>query len=450
MLNIHLMDLKVNSTKQLTGLIYAPGSKSYSHRAFIAAAFAEGPSMIRNALTTGDVEVTMNILRELGINILKETQEGLYDSYMISQTKNFLKPTDKIIDCKNSGTSIRIFSALSLLIEGGLSFTGEFLKRKRPIIPLLDSLKNLGGTFKFLENSLKIERTENICDIIKIQGDISSQFITALLFVSSLLKCQKKGPIEIQVTTPLVSYPYIQITLDVLRSFGVNLVEKIDGEKKGKYIITCAQNLRSQLYEIPGDFSSCAFLIAAACLSPELSDITINNLNYSNPQGDKKIIEILQNMGANIILNHEDNSVHIKSSITSYPLEGLKIDCSDIPDLFPILSVIGAFAKGSTVLFNASTVRLKESDRISVMARELTKMGATVEEREDKLTIFHCEKLRGIEVNHENDHRIAMACCIASLYCETPSYIKNIEIIRDSYPKFAEDLKTLQAQIELI
>jgi len=412
----------INPISSLNGEIVAPPSKSYSHRAFIAASLADGVSVIKNPLTSGDVSVTINLLKDLNINIREESG----NTFVIDRTNNSYKSTYKIINCGNSGTTLRIFSALSLLIDGGLAFTGEFLKRSRPILPLLDSLKALGAEYKLSKKELRVHRLQKFCNPIKIRGDISSQFITALLFLCPLLKCNNRDTIEIEITTPLVSYPYIQITLDVLNSFGIRVYEKLDENKKGKYIIDYQQKFRPQVYNIPGDFSSASFFIAAAVISPKDSSIIINNLNFQNPQGDKKIIEILRDMGANIEIVKNKKQIIIKGGLKRYPLKGVSVDCSEIPDLFPILSVVGAFSKGKTILHNASNLRLKESDRISVMARELGKMGVHVEESEDELVIYHCDAINGSLIDHENDHRIAMACCIAAMYAKTESEIKKI------------------------
>ncbi|MHA2390791.1 MAG: 3-phosphoshikimate 1-carboxyvinyltransferase [Promethearchaeota archaeon] len=428
-------------TSNLKGEITAPGSKSYSHRAFIAASLAEGISVIKNPLTSGDAETTINNLKVLGVKILKSSD----NSYVVKREKGQFKPTKKSLNCKNSGTSFRIFSALSLLVKGGLVLTGEFLQRKRPILPLLNALTASGAKFKLSKKKVKIERKEIICNKIEIPGDISSQFITALLFISPLLSCKEKDYIEIEVTTSLVSVPYIKITLDVLSTFGINIQEDLE---KGKFYITNEQNYRAQSYEIPGDFSSSAFIIAAAVLSTGSSRILINNLSMKNYQGDSKIIEILRNMGANIEFDESQKQVVVNGNRTQYPLQGLDIDCRDIPDLFPILSVVGAFAEGKTVLYNAENIRLKESDRISSMARELKKMGVEVLEENDKLTVFHCDDLKGVAFNHDNDHRVAMALVIAALYASSNSLISDIDIIKDSYPSFLEDLIKLGAQIK--
>jgi len=440
-----MASLKITPTKSLNGEIRASPSKSYSHRAFIAASLADGVSVIKNPLTSGDVRITIDILKLLGIQILQESK----NTYLVEKKRYSFDSYNQVIDCKNSGTSIRIFSALSLLVRDGLTFTGEFLKRKRPIIPLLESLKSLGATYSLEKDKLQVKRANNKCDLVKIQGDISSQFITALLFISTYLQCENKDGIEIELTTPLVSHPYIEITMDILTSFGINVLENLDKEKKGKYYIPCGQKYRPQVYEIPGDFSSAAFIIAAATLAPQDSTVIIKNLNTKNPQGDKRIIEILQKMGANIQINQIKKQVIIKGNISKYKLHGIDIDCTEIPDLFPLLCVVGAIAEGKTTLFNALNLRFKESDRISVMVRELTKMGVKVDEEEDKLTVYN-STLNGSKIDHENDHRIAMACTIAALYSTNSSLMHNIDIINDSYPNFIEDLLNLGANIEII
>ncbi|GAH23086.1 unnamed protein product [marine sediment metagenome] len=439
------MKLRISHTTRLQGEIIAPPSKSYSHRAFIAASLAEGVSIIKNPLTSGDVKVTIDFLKSLGHRITKVSK----NTYIVKRYESLIKQINPLFDCKNSGTSIRILSALAMMIKGGLSFSGEFIKRKRPILPLLNALENIGGSYDLTEETLTIKRKSKKCSTIEIQGDISSQFVSALLMVCPLLICKKTDLITVEITSPLISYPYINITLDVLNSFGINIQERLDELKVGKYLITCGQKYRAQTYEIPGDFSSISFIIAAAILSPEDSKIIITNLNFDKPQGDQKIIKILQEMGANIEVNLENNSITVNGNLKKYPLNGLDIDIRENPDLFPILSIIGAFAKGKTELYNASSLRDKESDRILIIARELGKMGVIVEEKEDKLTIYHCDNLKGANINHENDHRIAMAFTVASLYAEGFSQIVDIEIVKDSYPNFIEDIKKLGAKVEL-
>ena len=435
------MNLKINPlTNGLNGEITAPSSKSYSHRVFIAAGLANGISIIKNPLTTGDVKITMKTLEKLGIKIQKKDE----NTYIVNPNKNELKSIEKVIDCGNSGTSIRIFSVLSLLVKGGLTLTGEFFKLKRPILPLLEALQNLGGKFR-LKDGVRIKRKRFSCNKIKIRGDISSQFITALLMICPLLKCKNRDYIEIELITPLTSKPFVEITIDVLKSFGIVIQEDFENNT---FYVTNEQSYRSQSYTIPGDFSSAAFLIVAAVLSSYQSNITINNLSFKNFQGDKKIIDILHRMGAHIEYIEKSNQIIINSNRYKYPLTGIEIDCLDIPDLFPILSVVGAFAEGKTVLFNISNLRNKESNRISTITAELRKMGVKLVEEDNKLTIFRCEKVKGIKVNHVNDHRIAMACTVAALHATSASSIENSEIVNDSYPTFFKDLEDLGVFIE--
>ena len=193
------MNFKINPiTNSLNGEITAPGSKSYSHRAFIAASLAEGISIIKKPLTSGDVAFTVNILKSLGVRILRRSD----NTYIIKRDKDAYKPLKKPFDCGNSGTTLRIFSALSLIIEGGLTLKGDFLSLQRPIIPLLNSLQQLGADFNLSKKKLKIKRISEGCNKVKIQGDLSSQFLTALLILCPQLKCKKQDYIEIELTSP--------------------------------------------------------------------------------------------------------------------------------------------------------------------------------------------------------------------------------------------------------
>ncbi len=438
------MILKIIPTTKLQGEVTAPPSKSYSHRAFIASSLAKGVSIIKNPLISGDVEVTIDILKSLGNRISRVSN----NTYMVKSNTGSIKPIKKVLDCKNSGTSIRIFSALAMVFDGGLSFSGEFLRRKRPITPLLNALKSVGGNYDLSENLLKIKRKGKECSTIEIPGNKSSQFVSALLMMCPLLNCKKSNSITIRITSPIVSYPYVKITLNVLDSFGINIQESLGEKKLGKYTISCDQSYRAQNYEIPGDFSSASFLIVASVLSPEDSKVIINNLDFDKPQGDQKIIKILQKMGAKIEVFPDKKSITITGNLNKHPLTGIAIDIEDTPDLFPILSVVGAFAKGKTELCNASSIRGKESDRISLIAQGLSKMGVNVKEEEDNLTIFHCDQLEGSNINHENDHRIAMALIIAAMWANTPSQISEVEIVEDSYPNFIEDIIKLGAKVE--
>jgi len=439
------MNLSIFPTSLLQGEIRAPASKSYSHRVFLLASVANGPSMIKNPLTSGDVKITLDGLKSFGVNIEKLKE----NYYKVKTPDKILKQNKKVLDCKNSGTSIRFFSAMSLLIDGGVNITGEFFTRNRPILPLLNSLKDFGAIYNISNNILHIERKEEKCNIINIPGHITSQFISALLMISPIIPCRNNSSVEIKVVTPFSSYPYIEITIDVLKSFGVNVEEIINEDNTAQYYIANPQQIIATEFTIPGDFSSVAFIIAAVVISTVDSQVVIKNLDFDKPQGDKRFISILKEMGANIKINRTQGLLVVRGNLKKNVLKGIEINCNGIPDLFPILCVIGAFATSKTTLYNISTLKYKESDRIKVMMRELKRMGVKIEYDEKILVIHHCDKLIGTFINHEDDHRIAMAFTIAALHATSKSRIKNAEIFQDSYPDFIQDLIKLGAKLEL-
>ena len=439
------MKLQIYPTSQFYGEINAPSSKSYSHRAFIVASLSSGVSRILNPIDEGDVKVTIESLTSLGANLKKVST----NEYIVNKSVSLHNKNQKILNCKNSGTTVRFLTAFSLIYDGSLQLKGEFFQKKRPIQPLLRSIEPLGITFKLSDESLIIKKKKIDRNTIKIPGNISSQFISSLLFVCPLIKSAEEKEIIIDVTAPIVSYPYIKISLDVLKAFGIEIYENKTDTDLLNYRIPLNQKYYATEYQIPGDFSSISFIIALAVLSPLDSFIKINNIDFVKPQGDKKLLAILREMGAQIEEDINSRSLLIEGNIKTHPLTGIEIDIRDIPDLFPILAVIGAFSTGTTRLYNALNLRYKESDRIEVMSREMTKMGVKVETKRDELIVHHCIEINGINIDHENDHRIAMALIIAALFAKSHSEIEQIEVINDSYPEFITDLIKLGANIKI-
>jgi len=439
------MDLEIYPINTLSGNIKIPPSKSYSHRAFFIAGLTEAISVINNPLTMGDVEVTINALKSLGIKIFKEQE----DKFLIDFQKAKLITPEEPIDCKNSGTSLRILSVMGLLIDDGIRLTGEFLKRKRPIQPLLDAIKHLGADVEYTENEIFIKPVEVIPKKIQLPGDISSQFITALLLIAPLLKCKGSDATIIELTSPLTSHPYIYLTLDMLDRAGITIMQEISENLMGKLIIPCSQKFRGQIYDIPGDFTSAAYILGATALVEDGLDVTISHLDFNSPQGDREIFSYLKEMEANILINPHENLVKITEGINRNPLKDISIDCRDTPDLFPILAVMGCYTNKVMKLYNVKHLRGKESDRVSGMARELKKMGADLEEYEDQLIIKGTSKLHGADLNHGDDHRVAMASIVAAMFADSKSTISNVEIIKDSYPTFVEDLQKLGANFKI-
>ncbi|MHA1648297.1 MAG: 3-phosphoshikimate 1-carboxyvinyltransferase, partial [Promethearchaeota archaeon] len=252
----------------------------------------------------------------------------------------------------------------------------------------------------------------------------------------------------ISVINSIVSLPYLLTTEEVMRDFNIHFKIKSEDIKDEdvrnsvvrEYFIPAEQSYKGRIYQIPGDFSSTAFLLVAAALNPLPERVVISNLDLKSAQGDKVIIQILQTMGANIIINSEEHYIEL---IGGQSLKGIEIECTHIPDLFPILCVLGLFSENQMILSNIQRIRLKESDRVAIMIRELSKMGAIIQENPDSILIEGPQQIHGADLDPENDHRIAMALTIGAIYARTPSSLLNFEVVNDSYPEFFSDLTKL-------
>jgi len=429
---------------KLKGAIVAPPSKSYTHRAIICASLTDEKSKIINYLSSEDIEETIETLKILGVEI-KKTKKGVLEingKNFGSHEKNNKILNNKILinSIKYSGSSLRFLIPVAAL-SPSLSETGKtgnsvvfIIKerlKERPIEPLLKALKKLCVEYKYyvgdeynkieIYSKLKGGKTD-------IEGNISSQFITGLL-----LSCPKaENNTEITITTEPESKNYIELTLDVLKKFGI----KIEASKDlKKFNIPGNQHYKGGEFRIEGDYSSAAFFLAAGAIN---GDIEVKGLNINSKQGDKEILNILTRMGAD--LNIKKNSIHVKTSM----LKGIDIDGRNIPDLIPICTVLCCFALGESRIINAGRLRIKESDRLSAISQELNKMGAKITELEDGLIIKGKCRLKGAEIDPHNDHRIAMSCAIAALSAEGETIINNPKCVDKSYPDFFKDLNKLK------
>ncbi|MBU4266984.1 MAG: 3-phosphoshikimate 1-carboxyvinyltransferase [Candidatus Altiarchaeales archaeon] len=403
---------------ELKGSIKAPASKSYTHRAIICASLAEGNSKIINFLDCDDTWETVDALRKFGIGI--NEADGALN---VSGSK--LKAPEEPVELGASGTTYRFLLPLAAIAEGETKIQVKGRLAERPIEPLLDALRQLGIEIKAEGNSIIINGNGKIeGGKVRIPGDVSSQFISGLLFIAPLAE---KG-IEIELTTALESKPYVDMTISVMKEFGI----KADGLRVGG-----GQSFKAMDYEVEGDYSSAAFLLAAGAIN---GGVEITGLNPESVQGDRRIVEILKRMNSEIEIN--GNSIKTKTS----NLKGIDIDVKDIPDMVPILSVLGCFADGETRILSAGRLRGKESDRLATMAAELGKMGAAIEERGEGLMIKN-GKLSGAKIDPHNDHRIAMACTVAGLNAEGETVIENSDCVKKSYPDFFKDLTKVGADI---
>jgi len=369
------MDVTVENTDHLEGVVSAPPSKAYTHRMLIAASLSNGTSKIFNPLISDDTQATLEAVKALGV----ETE--LHEKYWTIHGQETLKTPDQPIDCRESGSTLRFMIPVAALASGPSKFLFGASFERRPVVPLLESLKELGVESAVQRNnsSVMVRGGGIHGGKTSIRGDISSQFISGLLFA-----CPKANEdTEIAVTTKLESKGYVEMTLEVLLEHGL---EGAVNPELSRLWIPSNQIYRSCDHTVPGDFSSAAFLLAAAAVTS--SRVTVNRLMYQTAQGDRAIVGILEEMGAAVKIS--DNSVDVEGG----RLVGVDIDAKDIPDLVPVCAVLACYAKGRSEIYNAKRLRYKESDRLDSISTELKKMGADIVVNEDGLTIQDRHVLR--------------------------------------------------------
>lgn len=420
------MRLRVTASST-EGRVLSSPSKSYTHRAMTLALLAEGESVLRRPLMGEDTLATLEAIRAFGGRVVKD------DALLIAGGR--LRCPDNVIDAKNSGTTIRLMAGVASLLPCATVLTGDESVRRRPMQPLIDALGMMGVRCESSRgNGLAplIVKGPNLGSRTEIRGDVSSQFISSLLISSAL----KEGDTEIVLTTPLKSRPYVDITIEMMSRFGGSCHATGEG-----FMVQGGQRYRPQDYTVPGDFSSAAFPLAAGALTGR---VTVDNLDPKDAQGDRAFLDILGTLGAEV--EWKGGSL----TCSSARLDGADIDLGDAPDLFPMAAVMCAYAKGRSRIYNASHVRLKESDRIAATTLFLRGMGADIEEMEDGCVIRGGRPLHGAEVNAFNDHRILMAAAVAGLRASGETVISDGDCHRISYPDFVNDMRSLGARMEMI
>ncbi|PVX26527.1 MAG: 3-phosphoshikimate 1-carboxyvinyltransferase [Candidatus Bathyarchaeum sp.] len=422
------MDITVEKTDHLDGVVSAPPSKAYTHRMLIAASLSAGTSKIFNPLVSDDTQATLEAIKALGAEI------ELHEKYCTIHGQETLKTPNTPIDCRESGSTLRFMIPVAALASGASTFLFGASFKRRPVAPLLESLKELGveSTVQEKGSSVIVHGGGIKGGKTSIRGDVSSQFISGLLFACPMAK----EDTEINVTAPLESKGYVEMTLEVLVEHGL---EGNVNPELSRLWIPSNQSYRPCEHTVPGDFSSAAFLLAAAAVTS--SRVTVENLMYQTAQGDRAILDILNDMGAKVKI--ESDFVEIKGG----QLVGVDIDAKDIPDLVPVCAVLGCYAEGRSEIYNAKRLRYKESDRLESISTELKKMGADIIVNDDSLTIKGSSGLHGATINPHNDHRIAMSCAVAALGAKGETKIQDVECINKSYPQFFSDLRVLGANI---
>jgi len=408
------------------GQVGAPPSKSYTHRALVSSALAYGESKIISPLQSDDTEATMDLLKKIGVEIHAKENSWEVSGGQLHQPKGDLF-------CKESGTTMRFMTAICSLVNGTCKLTGGSSLSKRPMKPLIDGLKQLGVECTSERGFPPVTVKGGLVGgQTRIPGDISSQFISALLLIAPLAT----EDVNLILTTPLESKPYVLMTKDVQRKFGV----EIEASEDLREFWIKKQSYKSATYKIEGDWSSSAFLLAAGVVAGK---IEIQNLNEGSLQADREIVNALKKMGAKLI-SKNDNITIMKSE-----LEPLVFDVSDCPDLFPILTVLCSIAKGESRLTGINRLRIKESDRIAAMKDGLMKMNVDVGEEGNSFIIKNSNPVGAI-IDPKNDHRIAMAFAVLSLVAKGETIIQDAECVSKSFPDFWGVMKHLGMNFEEI
>jgi len=402
------------------GTVRAVASKSSAHRLLICAALAREETFIRCQDCSEDIDASARCLQAMGAGV-KYEQDGFFVKPIINE-KKIAEP-----DCGESGSTLRFL----LPVCGALGIRASFQMRgslsSRPLSELRKQMASRGCTFSASPVFPLICEGRLTSGKYTLPGNISSQFVSGLLFALPLLE----GDSLIHITGSLESRPYVDMTLEALEMFGVKIIE----EKKDRLLTFVVPG--NQVYRSPGnigaegDWSNAAFWLSAGAIGT--GSVTCTGLNVNSRQGDRAVTDLLKRFGANV--SFTNNGV----TVSPAPLHGIEIDASDTPDLVPVLAAIASAAEGKTVIRNAGRLRIKESDRLRTAAASLSSLGADIAETEDGLVIHGKKKLSGGETESFGDHRIAMTAAIIRAACSGPVVIRNAEAVRKSYPGFFDD-----------
>jgi len=412
------MDIMIHGGNRVGGVVKAPPSKSYTHRYLFLSLLSKGESIIKNPLKAGDTDATLEAITRFGAS-------GDFERIVGVETP--IEPM-KPIDCRRSGTTLRIALSIAGLVNGESILDGDPQLRKRPIKPLIDALKELGIEVYTMGEGLPVKVAGGRLnrDSIEISASKSSQFVSSLLYLSM------KTGISIEVVDEPVSKGYIDITISCLEEAGVKIYR--DGYRFFKAEST---DIRGRKYSVPGDYSSAAYLMVIGVLG---DGVVIEGLKKDDPHPDRMMIEILRDAGAQI--NIRDSRIEIEGG----KLESIEVDIRDSPDLLPPLAILSAFIDGKTIIRGIEHTRYKETDRPSTLSYNLRVMGVKTEVDGDKMVIYGGEPEPGI-FNSFGDHRIAMAFIVASIFLDGRSIVKNADVYRDSYPTFIRDIKSIGAKV---
>ncbi len=412
--------MTVNCTPSaLSGKISAISSKSDAHRLLICAALSQSETKIHCNVMSKDIAATLNCLKSMGTDIF------VNEDIITVKPSIFKEKAD--LDCGESGSTLRFLMPVVSALGIDATISGHGRLPERPVSPLKEEMEKKGVVFN-TDNKFPIHLTGQLQPgEYEIEGNISSQFITGLLLALPILN----GDSKIKIIPPFESKSYVDITISVLKKFGIEI-----SEQENLYIIKGNQKYISpKEITVQGDWSNASFFLCAGALSEK--GVTVTGLDINSPQGDKKILDVLASMGADIKINN--NEITVKKN----ELNAITVDASDIPDLVPIISVVATACQGDTRIINAQRLRIKESDRIKSVVDMLKVVGADVEETDDGIIIKGKIALHGGKVDGYNDHRIVMSASILSTLCKGNIEITDSNAVEKSYPNFFEDFNNM-------
>ena len=417
----------------VAGVVPAPPSKSYTHRAVIIGSLATGETRIQSPLMSDDTIYTIEACRLLGANIKRAENE-----LTVTGSGGQLQTTygEPVILVGNSGTTLRLVAGLAALAQARVILDGDTRLRQRPVGDLLIALNSLGIPARSLTNNgcppIEIRGGRLSGGKVAMRGLVSSQPISSLLIIAPYAK----NTLSLKVTGKLHSTPYIAMTLDIMRDFGVNVVNRDFRE----FVVESGQTYRGRHYIVEGDYSSAAYFLAAGAIGG--GPVSVVNLKADSQQGDRHFLTILSKMGCSVEYQGEEVKVS-----RNHELTGITVDMGDYPDIVPTLATVAAYARGHTEMGNIGHLKFKETNRISNTTAELAKMEIKTEVTEDTMVVYG-GRPKGAEIDSYNDHRMAMSFAIAALFADGASVINGAEAVNKSYPQFLTNLSSLGAKIE--
>lgn len=420
---------KTINPQNASGIIQAIPSKSAAHRALICAALSERGCVLKCTESNKDIDATVRCLNALGANISRNE-----NGFTVEPIKE--ASAQAVLDCGESGSTLRFM----LPIAAALGVSAKFIRRnhlkERPLSPLYEVLSEHGAKLSAQEAEPFSSEGKIAGGEYKIDGAVSSQYISGLLMALPLLK----EKCSLEIIGKIESEPYIKLTLEMMKKFGVE--PKCDGRV---FYFTGEERYQApQEVTVEGDWSNAAFFLTMGALRSD-EGITVTGLDLHSAQGDRAIADLLAQFGAYI----EKDETHGAVKVTPNKLHAIKIDASQIPDLVPILAVAATVAEGVTEIYHAERLRIKECDRLEAMRVNLTALGAEVYETKDGLVIMGGRGLTGNRVMGYNDHRIVMSMAAAALLCDGAVTIEGAEAVSKSYPKFWEDWKKINKEVSV-